>query len=222
MLVKSVAVLAATASTAAFAQQIINWNTAGAIVGGSKVTDGVNEQICFKDSSTFLVEAGNQLSVILTDLGVALPSGSSSRTGRATCDVAVPVTVRKGQYLADLTQTMTYGIVKTSNTSAAVSGRTRFFGYPLPTFGASYGSGSQNIPFASTGRTDTFLVNTPIWSTWFGIWCSGANPSGLYQAKLAVSGLKNGINEDLTAGIDGLDVKFQIRPGSFTVCPALP
>jgi hypothetical protein len=222
MLVKSVAVLATVASASAFGQQIINWDTNAAISGGSKVTDGISEQICIKDASTFLVEAGNQLSVILTDLGVSLPAGTVSRTGRATCDISVPVNVRKGQYLADLTQTMTYGIVKTSNSSAAVSGRTRFFGYPLPTFGASYGAGSQNIPFASAGRTDTFLVNTPIWSTWYGIWCLGNTPRGLYQAKLAVSGLKNGINEDVTAGIDGLDVKFQIRPGSFTVCPALP
>jgi len=88
----------------------IAWDTARAISGGSKQVGPSAQQVCIKDVNTFFIDAGNTLSVLLTDLGVALPSGDQSLTGRANCRIVVPVEVARGLYLADLTQTVTFGV----------------------------------------------------------------------------------------------------------------
>lgn len=138
----SFALAASAFSSIAWAQGAsIIWDTNRAISGGNKQVGGSSQQVCIKDVNTFFIDAGNTLSILLTDLGVALPSGDSSLTGRANCRIVVPVEVARGLYLADLTQTVTYGVVKGSGATARVSANSSFFGYPLPVLTRGYSWG---------------------------------------------------------------------------------
>ena len=208
-------------ATSAFAQATIKWDTSRAASGGSKQQGSVSQQVCLKDQDTFFVDAGNTLSVILTNLGVNLSSGDPALTARGNCRIVVPAEVARGIYLADLTQTVTYGVVKGAGSSARISANSSFFGYTLPTISAGYNFGPIiNQPLATASRTDTFLVNTPVWRTWFGTWCVSRAPRGIYTANLAVGIEKNNIFDDAQVAIDGLDVKFEVRPGALAFCPA--
>jgi len=171
--------------------------------------------------NTFFVDAGNTLSVLLTDLGVALPSGDMALTGRANCRIVVPVQVARGLYLADLTQTVTYGVIKGAGATARVSANSSFFGHPLPVLSRGYGWGPiVNSPLEQISRTDTFQVNTPAFQTWFRTWCLGRQPKGIYNSNLAVGIEKNNMYDEAQLAIDGLDVKFEVRPGALSFCPA--
>lgn len=198
----------------------IAWDTARAISGGSKQVGPSAQQVCIKDVNTFFIDAGNTLSVLLTDLGVALPSGDQSLTGRANCRIVVPVEVARGLYLADLTQTVTFGVVKGSGATARVSANSSFFGYPLPLLSRGYSWGPVvNSPLEQVSRTDTFAVNTPSAAGWFRSWCFGRQPKGIYTSNLAVGVEKNNIYDEAQLAIDGLDVKFEVRPGALAFCP---
>jgi hypothetical protein len=219
--VATLALAGLAVSSSAFAQSTIVWDTARAISGGSKQVGATSQQVCIKDVNTFFVDAGNTLSVLLTDLGVALPSGDQSLTGRANCRIVVPVQVARGLYLADLTQTITFGVVKGSGATARVSANSSFFGYSLPLLSRGYNWGPiVNRPLEQISRTDTFRVNTPSASSWFRTWCFGRQPKGIYNSNLAVGIEKNNIFDEAQLAIDGLDVKFEVRPGALAFCPA--
>lgn len=199
----------------------IIWDTNRAISGGNKQVGGFSQPVCVKDVNTFFIDAGNTLSVLLTDLGVALPSGDNALTGRANCRIVVPVEVARGRYLGDLTQTITFGVVKGSGATARVSANSSFFGYALPVLSRGYGWGPiVNSPLEQASRTDTFRINTPSASGWFRAWCFGRQPRGIYTSNLAVGIEKNNMFDEAQLAIDGLDVKFEVRPGALAFCPA--
>jgi hypothetical protein len=199
----------------------IIWDANRAISGGSKRIGRSAEQVCIKDVNTFFIDAGNTLSVLLTDLGVALPAGDDALTGRANCRIVVPVEVARGKFLADLTQTVTYGVVKGAGATARVSANSSFFGHPLPVLSRGYSWGPiVNSPLEQVSRTDTFRVNTPSAAGWIRSWCFGRQPRGIYTSNLAVGVEKDSFYDEAQLAIDGLDVKFEVRPGALTFCPA--
>lgn len=203
----------------AFAQNTIKWDTNRAVLQGSKNQGGFSERICAKDSDTFLIGNGDQLTVILTNLGVQLPSGDFALTARANCRLAIPVEAARGRYAADLEQTVTYGLVKGSGSSVSVAVKSTFFGYPVNPLNKLYRFGTvQNIPLETATRTDRFLVDTRPGSWWYR-WC-GVTPRGVYTADLAVAAEKANAYEDVQASIDGLDVRFTVAPRNFVSCSA--
>jgi hypothetical protein len=220
MFIRTFAAAAAALTLApAFAQNTINWDTARAVIGGKKTAGGITETICQKDSDTFLIGNGDQLTVILTGLGVNLPSGDSALTAKANCSLVVPVEAARGRYAAYLEQTVNYGLVKGVSSSVNVSVASTFFGYRVNPLSRLYSAGSvQNIPLASAYRRDAFLVDTnPI--SWYYRWC-GIRPKGNYTANLAVGIEKRDMYDDVQASIDGLDVRFTVAPGNFVSCSA--
>jgi hypothetical protein len=220
MLLRAVAATLTVATVVpAFAQNTIYWNTAGARLAGSKNQGGVSTPICSIDGDTFLIGSGDQLTVILTGLGVQLPSGDSALTARANCRLAVPVEAARGRYAADLEQTVTYGLVKGTGSSISVSAKSTFFGYPVNPLNRLYRWGTVlNIPLETATRVDRFLVDTRPGSWWYR-WC-GIRPKGVYTADLAVAAEKNSFMDDAQASIDGLDVRFTVAPGNYISCSA--
>jgi hypothetical protein len=123
--------------------------------------------------------------------------------------------------LGDLTQAITFGVVKGAGATARVSANSSFFGYPLPVLSRGYNWGPiVNSPLEQVSRTDTFRVNTPSSAGWFRSWCFGRQPRGIYTSNLAVGVEKNNMFDEAQLAIDGLDVKFEVRPGALAFCPA--
>lgn len=220
MFARSLAALTVASIVApAFAQNTIFWDTARARLAGSKNQGGFTQSICSVDGDTFLIGNGDQLTVILTNLGVQLPSGDQALTGRANCRLAIPVEAARGRYAADLEQTVTYGLVKGTGSSVSVSAKSTFFGYPVNPLNKLYRWGSVlNIPLETATRTDRFIVDSKPGSWWYR-WC-GIRPKGVYTADLAVAAEKADSFEDVQASIDGLDVRFTVAPRNFVSCSA--
>jgi len=213
------AAIALSTIAPAFAQNTIKWETDRAVLQGSKNQGGFSERICSKDSDTFLIGNGDQLTVILTNLGIQLPSGDSALTGRANCRLAIPVEAARGRYAADLEQTVTYGLVKGTGSSVSVAVKSTFFGFPVNPLNKLYRFGTvQNIPLETATRTDRFVVDSRPGSWWYR-WC-GVRPKGIYTADLAVAAEKADAFDDVQASIDGLDVRFTVAPRNFVTCSA--
>jgi|GEM_PF-639179 len=219
-MIRSIVTLATIATvTPVLAQNTIFWDTARARLAGSKTTGGFTESICQIDGDTFLIGNGDQLTVILTGLGVQLPSGEQAKTAKAQCRLAVPVEAARGRYAATLEQTVTYGLVKGAGSSVNVAVKSTFFGYPVNPLNKLYRSGTVlNIPLETATRTDGFVVDTRPGSWWYR-WCGNA-PKGIYTADLAVAVEKNATSDDAQASIDGLDVRFSVNPYNYVSCSA--
>ena len=213
------AIVAALTVAPAMAQNTIFWDTARAVIGGKKTSGGFTEQICQKDSDTFLIGSGDQLTVIFTGLGISLPSGDSALTAKANCALAIPVEAARGRYAAYLEQSVNYGVVKGKGSSVNVSVASTFFGYRVSPLSKLYRAGTVlNLPLESAYRRDAFVVDTNPISWWYR-WC-GVRPKGNYTANLAVGIEKNDMFDDVQASIDGLDVRFTVAPGNYVSCSA--
>lgn len=207
------ALAAGTLSITAFAQSDISgradgtvrWDANAAVLAGSG---------CQKDIDSFVLAAGNDLSIVFSNLGFSLAGGSGAPlAARKNCAVRVPATIAKGLYIGELVQQVTYGVTKTAGAQGAVATRSTFFGFPVSPYTVSLPYGQNiNQPFLTNTRRDLFRVDTTEGSSWIASWCAlQRNPRGLYQANLAVSGQKDSDYEDLIMFVDGLDLKFEVR-----------
>lgn len=195
----------ATADINGRADGTVRWDADAAILAGTG---------CQKDIDSFVLAAGNDLSIIFSNLGFSLAGGSGEPlAARKNCAVRVPATIAKGLYIGELVQQVTYGVTKTAGARGAVATRSTFFGFPVSPYTVHIPYGQTiNQPFLTNTRRDLFRVDTVEGSGWISRWCAlQRNPRGLYQANLAVSGQKDSDFEDLIMFVDGLDLKFEVR-----------
>lgn len=188
----------------AIAQQAVQWDVGSpqTIIAGSG---------CQKDLDAFASSNGNDLAVVFTRLGVDLPGGGSpALADRKNCSIRVPATIAPGVYIGQLAQRLSYGVIKTSNTTGALSTRSTFFGFDVSPYTVTLPYGyALNRPLMTQQRIDQFSVRTT--PTWFQGWCSRSRaPRGFYQANIAVSGQKSHRYEDLIMFVDGLDLKYEV------------
>ncbi len=171
---------------------------------------------CQKDVDAFAATNGNDLSIVFTNLGVNLPGNGTLRqlADRKTCALRIPAEIARGYYIGRLTQQFTYGVTKTAASSASVSTMSTFFGFNVSPYTWTVPNGvAMDEPLLTQRREDDFLVR----STWYNGWCSlTRNPKGLYQANIAVTGMRNSSREDLIVFVDGLDLKYEILAQVFT------
>jgi len=180
--------------------QAVKWDTTKAIIAGTG---------CTKDVDAFVLANGNDLAIVFTALGVDLPGGVGTQlSDRKNCAVRVPASIAKGQYIGELTQSYTYGVVKSAGSNGSISTRSTFFNFPVNLLGLNFKHGETlNVSQARISRKDLFQVNTP----WYHGWCNpNRSLSGLYQGNLAVSGQRDTETEDLIMFVDGLDLKYEI------------
>jgi hypothetical protein len=188
----------------ALAQQSVQWDVGSpqTIIAGSG---------CQKDVDAFASTNGNDLAVVFTRLGVDLPGGGTpALADRKNCSVRVPATIAPGVYIGQLVQRLSYGVIKTANSTGALSTRSTFFGFNVSPYTVSLPYGyALNRPLMTQQRVDQFSVRTT--PTWFQGWCARSRaPRGFYQANIAVSGQKSHRYEDLIMFVDGLDLKYEV------------
>lgn len=202
----SLATLMALAPITSFAQQTTKWD-----VGPSAILAGSG---CKRDVDAFMTEAGNDLAVVFTELGVVLPGNASPvLAGRKTCLVRVGATVAPGYYIGNLTQRLTYGVTKTPRTRGSIATQSTFFNYRVDPYTVEVPyNRAINAAILTNSRVDRFLVSTrPDW--YQGFCARNRAPKGIYSANIAVSGQKDSAREDLIMSVDGLDVKYEVTAG---------
>ena len=200
----SVVSVFALAGAGAFAQQSVIWDVASptTIIAGTG---------CQKDVDAFASANGNDRAVVFTRLGVDLPGGGGPILAeRRNCAIRVPVTVAPGVYVGELTQRVSFGVIKTARATGQLATRSSFFGFNVSPYIVDLPYGyAVNQPLLTQQRLDKFSVQTR--PDWVRGWCSqNRAPRGLYQANIVVQGSKSTARDDLVMFVDGLDLKYEV------------
>ena len=192
------------AGAGAFAQQSVIWD----VGSPSTIIAGTG---CQKDVDAFASANGNDMAVVFTRFGVDLPGGGGPLLAdRKNCSVRVPVTIAPGVYIGELTQRISYGVIKTARANGRLATQSSFYGIKVSPYVVDLPYGyAVNQPLLTQQRVDKFLVQTS--PDWFRGFCSpNRAPRGLYQANLIVQGQKSTAREDLVMFVDGLDLKYEV------------
>lgn len=186
----------------AYSQQVIRWDVNRAVLAGSG---------CQKDVDAFIIEAGNDVAVVFSNLGVELADRYAPLAARKTCMARIAASVAKGLYIGTLTQNVSFGVSKSFGSEAGVGVMSSFAGYRLPPLNVSIGRNRRaDGDIQTASRRDDFLVN--------GRGMCNRNIPVMYQAQLTASGSRSTINDFVITQIDGLDVRFEATAGVYT-CP---
>jgi len=200
----SIVSVLALASAGAFAQQSVIWD----VGSPSTIIAGTG---CQKDVDAFASANGNDMAVVFTRLGVDLPGGGGPLLAeRRNCSVRVPVTVAPGVYIGELTQRISFGVIKTARSTGRLATNSTFFGINVSPYVVDLPYGyAVNQPLLIQQRVDKFLVQTrPDWIQGF---CKpNRAPRGLYAANIVVQGSKSTARDDLVMFVDGLDLKYEV------------
>ncbi len=193
-------------SVPAYAQdlggQTIYWDATNAVLGGTG---------CRKDVDAFVMEAGNDISIVFSNLGIELADQYAPMQARKSCLARINARVANGYYIGTLTQNVSFGVVKTLNSEATIGVRSNFGGYNLQPLNVVFGRNrraSGEIQTAS--RQDDFIVQ--------GRGYCGRKFPVSYQAQLTAAASRASMQDSVISQIDGLDVRFEATAGLF-MCP---
>lgn len=170
----------------------VTWDVTRAIAGGSTCSVGVD---------AFILQNGSDLTMVFSNLGVALEPGAPAQREGA-CSVQVPSTVPAGVYPATVTQTYDYGVTRSAGSTGTLAASIQFLGIavaPLPlTVDAS---GTHLI----ATRTDSFDEGSP----WFAKWCASARTtSGALTANFRARATTATAADSIVLFVNGLGLKY--------------
>lgn len=185
------------------AASAIEWNTDAAVFAGPG---------CQKDVDTFVIASGNDVSVIFSNLGFSLTDGSGL-VGNNLCNLRIPATIQSGLYIADLEQSVLFGVVKSAGSEGTLRNKARFFGISLLSPEINFSRGrSENNPQKVERRKDRFSSRGPgNGRDWVNAWCKRDRmPRGAFDAQIKVQGRRDSAQENLIVFVDGLDLRYDV------------
>lgn len=150
-------------------------------------------------TDTAILAAGNDLAIIFSNLGVTGPNQLKN------CSARVPAIVQQGFYLAQLQQTITYGVVKSFGTTGKITALASFFNQPVSSFSVNVPIAALNNPAVTQTKVDPIQVVSG---------CAGVL-RGLFRSDLAVGAQGSG---PITLTTQGLDLRYDIVLAFFE-CP---
>lgn len=197
----------ALVSASALAQTgTIQWNAAQAVSNGqAQYSDGRTGAICAPGTVNFIAN-GDTVSVLFQDNAITL--GDYTRGGLSICNIVIPARIAKGYYIAQLTQQMYYGVVKTAGAEAKVNLTSFLAGFQTPdSFGLElyFPRGTAyNIPSGVKESSSDWSVSARPRM------CRGSGSFPVnYKARIAISGVKDTVNDALVLNVDGMDIRFE-------------
>lgn len=192
----------ATLSTSAIAAEVDwNYNNQAVAVGTACKSMG-------GEADTFFVQAGNEISVVFSRLGVNLGDEYAPNAERHTCSVRIPVRIAKGMYIGELRQSLLYGVTKSRGSSGEISARGTFFNLPAANIRQVFPRGVEMDEALRTATSvQNYQVNAPSWCT------MSSGMSGMYAVNIAAAGQRSSPRENLILQVDGADIKFQATAG---------
>jgi hypothetical protein len=167
---------------------------------------------CVRGRTAFAIAAGEDLSIVFSDMGDSLPaqSGRKLRINEG-CRIKVPAVLEGGFYLGEFTQTVTYGFIKTAGSEATVKFKSKFFHQHVADILVELKHGvSGSVPLDFVSRSDLFTRHGAVWPGW----CRRRDRRGNFVTDLDVKGRRDSDNETLIVFVDGMDLRFQIAPRS--------
>lgn len=193
------------ASSAMAAERVIHWNYNNqAIALGSGCSNG----------DTAFISAGNEISVVFSQLGVALTGYADGvKAAKKTCRIVIPSKVKTGWYLGVLNQTLTYGYERNNNTEGAVSVVSEFYNQNAGRIDRKVPTPGLN-PYTVTSAQATAKS---LWRVQPG-WCTRSDYVGNFKANLTVNGYRSATNQDIVIQVDGHDIRFDAL-GNPLLCP---
>jgi len=195
----------------------ITWRTLSAFLQGTGCHGTANPPT-IPNEDAWAIAAGADVSMVFTRMTIDLPGNGAdpSLAQRKNCSIRIPVTIARGFYVGQVTQTLSVGATKSDNVDIDGGARSTFFNLPLtsPHPHAFAGPGTAfNNGQLSAAMHDLFgpfsFCNVP---------GSNAIISGLFQSNLVVSGVRATSAENLIIGIDALDVRYDVQTQWFH-CP---
>lgn len=205
MLFKAIAAtLFASAASLAFADAAI-WDYNGQAVAAGQ---GCNSRGPMAD--TFFVAAGEEISIVFSQMGVNLGDEYAPNGVRTNCSVRIPVQIARGRYIGELTQTFLYGVTKTPGTMGSVSARATFFDLPAARMVHQFRQGQRvDEPLIERTLHNDYRVQADSWCLF------RRSLTGEYKLNIAISGQRNSPYESIIVQMDGADIKFEAIAGFY-------
>lgn len=205
MLIRVVSTAVACAlSTIALADAVV-WN-----YNGQAVATGTGCNTDPSNPDTFIVVAGEEVSVVFSKLGANLADEFSPLNMRHTCIVRLPMRVAKGNYIGELTQTFLYGITKSPRSNGSVAARATFFTFPAASFEDKFPTGTQrDEPLLEKTIRNDYRIQASSWCT------TNRAMEGEYKLNLAINAARASLADSIVVQVDGADIKFSALAGMY-------
>jgi hypothetical protein len=189
----SIAAAVAAAPRPAGAQEIV-WNVADAKAVGNGCSSAQGD--------TAFITFGNDVAVLFSKFGVDLQPGGSSPALAAlkNCNVRIPATLRGGRKILELTQRITFGVVKSESSDAEIRVHSTAFGNLLTPMNVGVGAGAKQDPAVVHMKKEQVSVTGA---------CSHDMPGNLVS-NMSVSGKRSSASESLLLAMEGLDLRYDL------------
>lgn len=182
---------AAIAAAARPAGAQVDWHVAGVELEGSG---------CPPDSFDF-VAFGNDASVLFRAFEVSLQGQGDGLTASKRCSVSIPATLKKGFRATAVSETLTYGVVKSDRSSGRIGLFSTLFGAPVDGFFVKIPSGALIEPGLTSTRTTLVHAGS----------CNGSSVSGLYESDLEVTARRLDKSAFIVLTMQGLDIHYDLE-----------
>lgn len=200
--------LALAAAPGTARAQAIDWHLEAALAVGSGCRSA-------PPADAFLIAFGNQVSVVAANLGVRLPAfpGDERTMDLRNCQAVIPMTLQQGWYIGKVTQRLSYGVLKSPQSTGTLISATSLLGAPVASLTAGVPGGWRYIPSTTvTKTTDTGIIGG----------CAGT-VQGLFKNNVAISAQRADASEIIAIGasegeVPGLDMRFDTIISTFH-CP---
>lgn len=120
----TIPIFAALLSLSAHAEDVI-WNYNGQAIATGTGCDPTNAMV---------LTAGNEVTVVLTEISVNLGDEFAPNSARINCTVRIPVKIARGLYIGEVKHVIRYGITKSRNASGSFSARLAYLDAPALSF----------------------------------------------------------------------------------------
>lgn len=174
----------------------VTWNLTTAVAGGSACSIGVD---------AFILQNGSDLSMVFSNLGVALGPGAPQAEGEGACSVQVTAAVPAGIYPSSVTQTYQYGVTRTAGTTGTLAASVQFLGIAVNPLSLTVNTSGTGLVAT---RTDTFDNHSP----WFAKWCAPTRmTSGPLTASFRARATTATAGDSIVLFVTGLGLKYDFR-----------
>ena len=115
--------LALSGAQEAWAQEAVTFQPDSVVSEGvgCRFTDTAN-----RPRDAFIITAGNQISVVFTQLGSVFRQNRRTGQMQSGCRIVLPASLAAGYYVSQLDETLTYGVVKTTGVAAELRTTSNF------------------------------------------------------------------------------------------------
>lgn len=191
------------------------WDLDASVVGGSA---------CVKDFDAWVLVNGGDVSMVFTNLGVALHGGGpmAPLTASGACSVRLPVTIPVGAYPQAITQSFDYaGVTRSPGATGTLGTSIRFLGFAVSPLGLLFDDSDAGSPNGRPRLTFEREEHFESTSAWTSRWCQRTRmTTGNLQVDFKAAARLASATDSISmfVEIEGADLKYHFQ-SSWNTCP---